>query len=535
MKNTVNGMDDNKKLIIILVGIILIIFMCFKIGDKDNNYTFSNNTFNILMSSENREFGEYVKDYARKEGYNVNIDYDDTLKITSRINGGEDFDAIWLSNSIWTYMIDSSKAYVGDSKSTSINPIIVGIKKSKAEELGFIGKEVYSKDILNAIESGKLKFNMSNPVNTNSGASAYLGILSTLAGNPEVLTSEMLDNEELKEKMKTFFSGVERSSGDEDYLEEMFVKGDYEAVFSYESSIININKELIKNKKEPLYAIYPVDGVSISDSPFVYIDRKDENKKEIYNDIQKFLLSDKSQKLMAKAGRRTWYGGINKNADKSVFNPEWGIDTTDYISPSKYPSTEVIKKALLLYQTALRKPVHVAFCLDYSGSMWGNGNRELVDAMDYILTDRAANDLIQFSNEDIVDIIPFSTDVIDVWSTSDGLSFNEINEKIKKEAPSGSTALHPCAIKALQAVSSTDKNKYNPSVILMTDGYANVGYFDDFKRFYKEKNSDTAVYSILFGSASESQLREIANLTNGKIFDGKKNLVEAFKEVRGYN
>ena len=28
---------------------------------------------------------------------------------------------------------------------------------------------------------------------------------------------------------------------------------------------------------------------------------------------------------------------------------------------------------------------------------------------------------------------------------------------------------------------------------------------------------------------------EIANLTNAKVFDGKNNLVEAFKEVRGYN
>ena len=27
----------------------------------------------------------------------------------------------------------------------------------------------------------------------------------------------------------------------------------------------------------------------------------------------------------------------------------------------------------MLYQEALRKPVHVVFCLDYSGSMYGEG------------------------------------------------------------------------------------------------------------------------------------------------------------------
>ena len=288
-----------------------------------------------------------------------------------KLNSGEYYDAVWTSNSIWLYMLDSS-VKTSDSKFTSINPVIFGIKKSKAQELGFIGKEVYTKDLVNAISQGKLKFSMSNPTSTNSGASAYLGMVSTLAGNPEVLKTENLQNSELKEKIKSLFTGLQRSSGSEEFLEELFLNGDFEAVVTYESSIININKQLIAKGKEPLYAIYPVDGVSISDSPFAYIDNNDESKKEIFKDIQGYILSDEGQKLLQKNGRRTWYGGTSTNVDKNIFNPEWGIDTTKYISPVKYPSTTVIKQALNLYQTELRKPVHVAFCLDYSGSMYGN-------------------------------------------------------------------------------------------------------------------------------------------------------------------
>ena len=33
----------------------------------------------------------------------------------------------------------------------------------------------------------------------------------------------------------------------------------------------------------------------------------------------------------------------------------------------------------------------------------------------------------------------------------------------------------------------------------------------------------------------DDQLNEIASLTNGKVFDGKSDLVTAFKKVRGYN
>ena len=69
----------------------------------------------------------------------------------------------------------------------------------------------------------------------------------------------------------------------------------------------------------------------------------------------------------------------------------------------------------------------------------------------------------------------------------------------------------------------------------MTDGQANVGNYDELYRYYRDNKSDIAIYSIMFGSASEYQLSSIARMSNGKVFDGKKNLIEAFKEVRGYN
>lgn len=370
-------------IVILIIGIIFVasilneiigyLFNDTKTNNKDKTKAYRSNSksISIISSSENQDLEPIITKYARNKGYNVNIEYAGTLDIMQKLNSGEKYDAVWSSNSIWLYMLDSSKVKTSDSKYTSINPVIFGITKSKAEKLGFVGKTVYTKDLLNAISSGNLKFSMSNPTSTNSGASAYLGIVATLAGNPEVLKTENLQDETLKQNIKTLFTGLQRSSGSEEFLEELFLNGDYEAVVTYESSIININKQLVANGKEPLYAIYPVDGVSISDSPFAYIDNGDESKKEIFKDIQGYILSDEGQRMLQEKGRRTWYGGITEKADKTIFNPEWGIDTTNYISPVKYPSTTVIKQALNLYQTELRKPVHVAFCLDYSGSMYG--------------------------------------------------------------------------------------------------------------------------------------------------------------------
>ena len=226
-------MKKNKGITIVSLICGIVIFIIFasilmsaiqdtdwNILGNDDNYEYDSSTFRIISGQENKNLENIIRAYADKKGYDIEIEYAGTLDIVQKLNNGEKYDGVWLSNSIWGYMLDSS-VKLTNSKCTSINPVIFGIKKSKAEEIGFIGKTVYTKDIVNAISDGKLKFSMSNPTVTNSGASAYLGMLSTLAGNPEVLTKDMLENEKLKSDLKTLFSGMERSSGDEDFLEEL--------------------------------------------------------------------------------------------------------------------------------------------------------------------------------------------------------------------------------------------------------------------------------------------------------------------------
>lgn len=496
----------------------------------------SNNTFKLISSTENKDIENELKKFAKNEGINLEIDYAGTIDIMQKLNKGEEYDAVWASNSIWLYMLDSTKVKTSNSKSTSINPVVFGITKQKAEELGFVNKDIYTKDIVDAIKNGKLKFSMSNPTQTNTGATAYLGLLATLAGNPEVLRENNLEDENLKNDLTSLFTGLERSSGSEDFLEKLFLKGNYEAVVTYEFSIINMNKKLVAQGKEPLYILYPVDGVSISDSPLAYIKQGNGEKEEVFKKLQSYVLSDEGQKILASNGRRTWYGGVKSDVDQTIFNKDWGIDTTKYIVPLKYPNTEIIKKALSMYQTELRKPVHTVFCLDYSGSMSGKGYTQLKEAMDYILDEqKASQDMLQFASKDKITIIPFNGKVIDVWNTDNGVNTKELIEKISTLKPSGSTNIYDTSKTALEELKNDDLNTYNVSVILMTDGMSNVGSYAEFSEYYNRLGKSIPVYSIMFGDAYEYQLDKIAQITNAKIFDGKTDLLQAFKEVRGYN
>ncbi len=500
-------------------------------GGDNEGYTYSDKAFNLITTPENKVLEDAIKKYLSKNNIDLNIVYADNLEIVDKLNSGEKYDAVWASNSIW---LDSlSGVSTSDSKSTSITPITFGIKKSKAEKLGLIGKNVKMQDILTLIKNKELTFSMANPITTNSGASSYLNILSTLAGNPDVLTSNDLKSEKLKEDLKTFFSGLVRTSGDEDFLETSFINGNYDAAFTYESSIININRKLEKEGKEVLYAIYPVDGVSVSDSPLLYINNRNEKKKEAFLKLQDYILSGEGQELLLNMGRRTWYGGTTDNAPKDIFNKDWGIDTTKYISPIKYPNMSVIKEALLLYQTRLKKPVHVVFCLDYSGSMYGEGIKELKNAMDYIFSEKATSNMIQFTELDKIDVIAFGNSVNKPWSAK-GNDTKKLLDEINSYELDGATSLYPAAEAAINLLKN-ESDEYNTSVILMTDGEGNIGTFKSLEATYRSINKDIPIYSITFGSASYDQLNKMADLSNGKVFDGRSNLLEAFKTVRGYN
>ena len=523
-----------KWIFIIIIGLILINSCDTEEETKPKK---SKDTFTIISSTSTSALDDEIKKFGKQNKINIEIEHYGDLEIVDILNNdSKDYDAVWISNSIWLYMLENQNL-ITDSKSIVIDPVVMAIEKKKAEELGFTNKEIKNKDILEAIKQGKLKYVMSSVTQTNTGATAYLNFLNSLAGNPEVLTTSMLKEEKLQQDLKEFFKGVERVSGDEDYLVEMYEKGNYNAMINYESSLIELNKKLVSENKEPLYLIYPSDGVAINDMPFAYInnDSKDEKTKEKFEKIQNYLRSEEITKLLEEKGYRSWFGGIKKDTDPNTFNKEWGIDTGKYLKDMKYPSKAVITEAINMYIEMLRKPTHVVFCLDISGSMSGKGLEELQEAMDYILDyDKASIDKIQFSDTDKITIITFNGDVDTIYDTKLGNNTEDVIEIIDNLEAQGTTNIYDPSIEALKILEK-EKDNYTKTVILMTDGASNSGTYKELKKYYETTNKNIPIYSITFGSSSESQLKEIAELTNGKIFDGKKGLTRAFKEVRSYN
>ena len=103
---------------------------------------------------------------------------------------------------------------------------------------------------------------------------------------------------------------------------------------NYECLIIDANQQLIARGEEPLQVIYPYDGLSIADSPLGYVDHGDSGKEDAFLAFQEQLLSPETQQAIEATGRRITASGVSE-ANRDVFDPDWGIDTERILSPSR--------------------------------------------------------------------------------------------------------------------------------------------------------------------------------------------------------
>lgn len=502
-------------------------------------------SFSIVSGSENEALEPIIRDFAQKEGVALDIKYMGSIDMTLALSEQGNkipYDAVWPANSIWITLGDQQNV-VKHVESIMRSPVILGVRKSIAERLGWIdSKDIAISDILAATRAGKLRFAMTSATQSNSGASAYLGFLHALAGAPDVLLMEHLDDPEVQEKVRALLSMVNRSSGSSGWLEEMVTENydRFQAMFNYEALIIEANRKLTANGREPLYAVYPIDGVMIADSPLGYVDKGDPKKAEFFQKLQAHLLSKDVQNRILRQGRRTGLVGMNPDiADKNVFNPDWGIDVARIISPVPTPAEPVIRKALDLYQVALRKPSCTAYVVDVSGSMNGQGIEDLKAAMTTLLDPvQARRFMLQPSPKDIHMIIPFNS------APLNGVRAVGNSEEVMQQLlayvlqlnPGGGTNIYSAAARAVETMGEIENiEDYFPAVILMTDGKSS-GDISELKEKLARLplGSDIPIYSITFGDADESQLKEISAITVGRVFSGK-NLVQAFRKAKGYN
>ncbi len=505
-------------------------------GDDDAQ---SANAFTILAGSELKDVDAQLGDEIRKAtGINVRFSYDGTLDAIDRLNGGEQFDAVWVSHGKYLAMNPTLKARIVAQDKIMLSPVILGVKASKAVALGWDRNDPTWKDIADAASAGRFTFGMTNPTSSNTGFTALIGIAAALASNPDALTEADVANPALK----AFFKGQRMAAGSSGWLADAYAADPSKAdgIINYESVILSLNQG--GKLKEALLPVYPKEGIITADYPLMLLNR---GKRGEYDRLIAHLRSTAFQsELSATTLRRP----VNPEAVAAATIPKRTLIELPF--PGQ---PQVINGLLDAFLADVRIPSTSRYVLDLSGSMDDEGRLDQLKAAMATLAGGDAGSLsshyARFQNREHIGLIPFNgepmpTLAFDMGTTpeTNRATLEAIKAAVAPMQADGDTAIYDSVQRALIELAKEQHGASEPryyTVVLMTDGKNRQGMDLQQLLAWRDTQDQTLksirVFPIIFGDADASEMNALADATGGKSFDAKsRSLARVFKDIRGY-
>lgn len=478
----------------------------------------------VLAGSEVKDMQPILDEAEKETGVHVTLTYMGTLDGTEKVmNGGDsDYDATWFPSDAYMSLFDDKSKKVSQETSIMRTPVVMGVKKDKADELG-LGQSPKWADIVSAAKSGRLRFGMSSPVSSNSGFSTVVEMATALSDTGNALTTD--DVKKVESQLKDFASGQQLASGSSGWLMEAYQKdpSKVDAVFNYES--------LIK-QDDTLVEVVPQDGVITADYPLALLSGKSDKANENYRMLTDYLKRDDVQRKIADQTKRRTDATNASDATQAFEVP--------------FPNRlDTVRTLLSTWVSEVRKPANMVFQLDTSGSMRGDRLQELKDALTALTsngsdTSSGTDTLLTFQPRETAEMVDFASSVksTEKFDFSDKDAESKLSEYIDGLDAQGGTAIYDTLETSLADAAKGKGADKVTSVVLLTDGENTDGEgWDAFRRWYDQHDEvhGIPVYTVLFGDSSKDEMTQIADLTGGKVFDAESgDLTSAFKEIRGY-
>jgi Ca-activated chloride channel homolog len=510
--------------------------------------------FTVLATTDLRDTLPLEEMVLKATGVRLKFKFGGTMESTEAVLGGESkADAAWFANAKYLLSSPQGQGRVKLQEKIMLSPIVIGVSESEARKIGWdkANLKLTWKDIANAAKSGKLTYALSNPATSNQGFMALMGVVAAASGKSEALAATDVDRSAIAD----FLKGYKLPGDNSTYLSEQFILQQntrVNAFINYESWLLSLNAS--GKLREKLQLIYPFEGVSTADYPFMLLD---EARRADYLKVVDYLKGDVAQTWLA---RQTLRRPIRAEVAAKVEDllPKQGLQVELPFSPDRALADGLIAA----YLNEFRTPIASTFVLDTSGSMQGQRREQLVKAIHYIagadasltgriakLTNRERLWLQPFANSPYGDMafeVPASAaSTKGIQEQSDSEAKQKVLADVRNFADGldmkGGTALYDAVYQSLRRMlDEKQKNpKYQYSVVAFTDGENTQGRgLEDFKRDYAALPEDVKgipVFWVLFGEGNEAALKDLAKLTGGRVFDARKTpLYSVFKDIRAY-
>ncbi|RSN02634.1 hypothetical protein DMB42_36755 [Nonomuraea sp. WAC 01424] len=483
----------------------------------------------VLAGSEIRDLEPLLRKAAGEIGVQVRLTYTGTLDGAERVASGRaggELDAIWFSSNRYLSLIDGAQARLSTQTKIMVSPVVLGLKPAKARELGWDKGRVSWSDIAAAARQGRFSFGMTNPASSNSGFSALVGVAAALSGADGALSAEQA--RAVTPRLKDFFSAQRLTAGSSGWLADAYARDPrVDGMVNYESVLLGL--------RDPVTLVYPDDGVVSADYPLTLLASAAEPKRRLYGRLAEWLRTPAVQReIVTGTHRRPITPGVAPDPRSGA------AQLIELPFPNRRGTADEL---IATYLDRVRVPAEALFVLDTSGSMQGDRIEAVGQALVALTgADTSASGAFsRFRSREAVTMIPFNdrpgTPVpFAVPERDPAPELARIKGFAQGLRAGGGTAIYDSLAAAYDR--PVTPGHYG-SIVLMTDGENTDGSdyaaFESRYRALPEERRRTPTFVVLFGESDDGEMRKIAALTGGAVFDARStSLSGAFKEIRGY-
>ena len=517
-------------------------------GGPPAKYNDEPKVLNIVMGSEQHlVFDQILRPWCEQNGLTCDAQelgsVDQANMLSDDCANLPPYDIFWFASTVFEQIGNERCNKLVDSKPMFTSPIVFAGWQHAMNGLGFTpGSDTSIQQILDAVEAGRTKVWITNPTQSNSGATVFFAFLNYFAGNPpgKALTQEQLDSEQVRNGITRFLSKFDHTPpSTKTLMDECAASPDRcDAVFTYEALVIEMNQDRVARGQEPMTVVYPQGSLAFADSPLGFLPHGDNSEKKAnFEKLQTYLLSPDAQEALLKLGRRPVNSsGLSlPNAPKDIFRPEWGIVTDRQEQPIRFPSASVIENALYNYNTVYRPPGNFVYCIDGSGSMEGDGWTGVTDSANILFDpDNAKKYMLLANPRDSTTVFIFDDGIKEGPWTVNGNKREDLlglRNNVTNSGPGGGTNIRGCLARAAAVFHNYGDDPRKKAVVLMTDGQDDS---NDNTAIEELAAMGIPVIAIGFGDVDEHDLRDTIVARTAGSYIHKDSVVSALRDAAGF-
>jgi Ca-activated chloride channel family protein len=468
-------------------------------------------------------------------GRKIRFEYTGAVEMADRLRSSGSYaaDFVWPASGFYLRLNVPQRILASEDIMQS--PVVFALKKPRAEELGWERRPPSWAEIAQTVVHDQLSLATASPVVSDLGLAALFSVCAATTKDPRT-APEDADLAILRQ----LYSGTHLIGGSPLWLADTYVKQEarLDGMINYEASILALDAGT--QLSTPLLPIHPRDGAIAADYPLMLVNPA---RALEYNRLVAFLHNRTTQQQIV---NRTWRRPLGSH----IKLPQELEGHRPVVLPE--PGRQGFVDAVLDdYQTQLRLPSHSYFDLDISGSMAQEHRMDELKAALLLLAGSEpgtfAGRYARFQPREKTNLTSFNSRIVDrlgldfAGPDGYGKARERFEDFVAALQPEGGTAIYD-ALQATYQQALNDRKlqpNYYPSIVLMTDGESSSGIdFEAFRNWYEalpDTARDIPVYVIQFGEADAREMKALADLTGGRVFDAKNNELSAvFKDVRGY-